>query len=304
MLLLPARGSVAGDVGIGFSSIFWNTAWTRGQPPHTLGILCDPSHPALAGFPTDSHTNWQWWYLISRSQAMVLDDLPPTFRPIVQVIDDWVTNRRLGLLFEARVAGGRLLACSMDIENDLDERLPAKALRESLLDYMMRDAFDPTDELRVEDVRGLFRAPRLIDTLGARVLRTDSHEPGYEGQNAIDGNPDTIWHTAWSPTPPDYPHEIVMDLRRPVRLRGLTYLPRQDMRNGWISRYAVYVSDDPERWGEPVARGEPPLNRELKTIRFDTPTEGRYVRFVAVAGLEGQRFASVAELDVIADDGP
>ena len=304
VLLLPARGSVAGDVGIGFSSIFWNTAWTRGQPPHTLGILCDPAHPALAGFPTDSHTNWQWWYLISRSQAMVLDELPPTFRPIVQVIDDWVTNRRLGLLFEAKVAGGRLLACSMDIEDDLDDRLPAKALRESLLEYMVGENFRPAEELRVEDVRGLLRPPRLIDTLGAWVLRTDSHEPGYEGENAIDGNPNTIWHTAWTPTPPDYPHDIVIDLRRPVRLRGLTYLPRQDMRNGWVSRYAVYVSDDPDRWGEPVARGEPPLNRELKTIRFDTPMEGRYVRFVAVAGLEGQRFASVAELDVIAGDGP
>ena len=65
LLLIPpgqARGDRRGKVGLGFSSIFWNTAWTNRQPPHTLGILCDPAHPALAGFPTESHSNWQWWY--------------------------------------------------------------------------------------------------------------------------------------------------------------------------------------------------------------------------------------------------
>lgn len=46
--ILPEKG---GNISVGFSSIFWNTAWTNKQPPHTLGILCDPKHPALAAFP-------------------------------------------------------------------------------------------------------------------------------------------------------------------------------------------------------------------------------------------------------------
>jgi hypothetical protein len=41
------------NVPPGFSSIFWNTAWTSQQPPHTLGILCDPRHPALKYFPLE-----------------------------------------------------------------------------------------------------------------------------------------------------------------------------------------------------------------------------------------------------------
>lgn len=64
LLLLPPsriRGDERGKIGFGFSSIFWNTAWTGRQPPHTLGILCDPQNPALARFPTDFHSNWQWW---------------------------------------------------------------------------------------------------------------------------------------------------------------------------------------------------------------------------------------------------
>ncbi|MGE5124747.1 MAG: glycoside hydrolase, partial [Betaproteobacteria bacterium] len=55
------RGDELGKVELGFSSIFWNTAWTGRQAPHTLGILCDPAHPALAAFPTEGHSNWQWW---------------------------------------------------------------------------------------------------------------------------------------------------------------------------------------------------------------------------------------------------
>ena len=56
---------VHGQVKLGFSPIFWNTAWTQWQPPHTLGILCDPAHPALAAFPTESHSNWQWWDVVN-----------------------------------------------------------------------------------------------------------------------------------------------------------------------------------------------------------------------------------------------
>ena len=43
-------------------------------PPGTLGILCDPNHPALARFPTEFHTNWQWWHLVKNSRPIVLDD--------------------------------------------------------------------------------------------------------------------------------------------------------------------------------------------------------------------------------------
>ena len=103
---------------LGFSSIFWNTAWTARQAPTTLGVLVDPAHPAFAAFPTESHSNWQWWYLVSRAGAMLMDPLPRDVRPIVQVIDDWFTARKLALAFEARVNGGRLLVTSID----LDER--------------------------------------------------------------------------------------------------------------------------------------------------------------------------------------
>ena len=146
----PLKGKIA----LGFSSIFWNTAWTNGQAPHTLGILCDPKHPALATFPTDTHSNWQWWYPITHASAMILDGLPAELQPIVQVIDDWVTNRKLGLVFEAKVGNGRLLVTSITLDDPVLDPV-RRQLRASLLSYAASPAFKPTVTLTVEQVTGL-----------------------------------------------------------------------------------------------------------------------------------------------------
>jgi hypothetical protein len=160
VLLVPpdrVRGDALGKVELGFSSIFWNTAWTSRQAPHTLGVLVDPAHPAFAAFPTEGHSNWQWWYLVSRAGAMILDGLPQELRPSVQVIDDWFTNRRLGLVFEARVGPGRLLVTSIDLARDLDANLVARQLRHSLLRYAASDRFAPKVELSPDAVRSLMQ---------------------------------------------------------------------------------------------------------------------------------------------------
>ena len=146
----PKKGKIA----LGFSSIFWNTAWTNGQAPHTLGVLCDPKHPAFAAFPTDGYSNWQWWYPVTQAGAMMLDDLPAALQPLVQVIDDWVTNRKLALVFEARVGKGKLLVTSIDLAGpDLDP--VRRQLRASLLQYAASPAFNPAVPLPAGQVRGL-----------------------------------------------------------------------------------------------------------------------------------------------------
>jgi hypothetical protein len=146
MWLVPpdqVSGDQTGTVATGFSSIFWNTSWTRRQAPHTLGILCDPKHPALSRFPTEFHSNWQWWYLVSQSQAMILDQFPKELRPIIQMIDDWFTNRRLGMAFEVRVGEGKLLVCSIDLMKGIQENPVARQMLHSLCSYMISDEFSP-----------------------------------------------------------------------------------------------------------------------------------------------------------------
>jgi len=130
---------------------------TNRQPPHTLGILCDPAHPALAEFPTEFHSNWQWWDLVSKSRAMILDDLDPDLRPLVQVIDDWNTNRKLALVFEAKVGAGKLLACSIDLHSDLAARPVARQMRRSLLQYVQSDAFGPKALCSVAQLKALLK---------------------------------------------------------------------------------------------------------------------------------------------------
>ena len=161
VLLLLAPGSIlpekGGDIRVGFSSIFWNTAWTNKQPPHTLGILCDPAHPALAAFPTEGYSDYQWWDLVSNCNAMVLDDFPADYRPVVQLVDDWFTNRKLGILLESKVGNGKLMVCSADLQKDLDKRPAARQLRQSILQYMASDRFNPSASLDPALVKALYQ---------------------------------------------------------------------------------------------------------------------------------------------------
>ena len=94
---------------------------------------------------------------MSRAGAMILDGLPRALRPTVQLIDDWVTSRRLGLVFEGRVGKGRLLVTSVELDRDLEANPVALQLRHSLLRYAAGERFAPRVELRPDDVRALMR---------------------------------------------------------------------------------------------------------------------------------------------------
>jgi len=137
------RNDTNAPVKLGFSSIFWNTAWTQRQPPTTLGILCDAQHPLFAAFPTENYSNWQWWYLIRHAQPMIMDGLPAKVRPLVQVIDDWTTNHRLGLVFEAKMRAGKIIVCSVDLETGLENDPVRRQFRASLLEYVTSPKFQP-----------------------------------------------------------------------------------------------------------------------------------------------------------------
>lgn len=147
------KAEYGGEIGIGFSSIFWNTAWTEGQKPHTLGILCDPNHKALAVFPTEFHSNWQWWDAMSHSNPVMLSSISTEIKPLVRVIDDWVTNRPLALLFEVKVGKGKLLVSGIDFNQDMEKRPEAQQLLYSLKKYMASEDFNPTVTVGIEAIK-------------------------------------------------------------------------------------------------------------------------------------------------------
>lgn len=158
-VLLLTYGKVGKDKGanvaVGFSTVFWNTAWTNNQPPHTLGILCDPALPVFKDFPTEYHSDWQWWDPVSHSQAMILDGFPAKLKPLIQPIDTWFENRRLALAFETRTGGGKLLVCSIDLKNVSEERIASKQLLISFLNYMNSPSFNPQIEVELNKITDL-----------------------------------------------------------------------------------------------------------------------------------------------------
>jgi hypothetical protein len=141
LLIAPAA-----QMKMQFLPVFWSLSWFPKQPG-TMGILCDPGNPALAGFPTDRHSNWQWWELTEGAPVFVLDETPPGFRPIVQVIDDFHRNHKLGAVFETRAGKGKLLVSSFDLASGMDQRPVARQLLHSLLSYMSSARFEPQVEL-------------------------------------------------------------------------------------------------------------------------------------------------------------
>jgi hypothetical protein len=152
--LKPESG---GDIAVGFSPIFWNTAWTRNQAPHTLGLYCEDSHPALASFPHNGHSDYQWWEIITGSAPILLDDFPPTMRPIVWLIDDWFANRRLALVAEGRLGNGRIIISGADLVYDLDKRHSARQLLHSLAGYIKSDRFGPAEQLSEDLIKNLLK---------------------------------------------------------------------------------------------------------------------------------------------------
>jgi hypothetical protein len=162
LLTLPGarvRNFDTAPVKLGFSSIFWNTAWTSRQAPTTLGILCDPGHPALRQFPTQGYSTWQWWYLIHRAGALRLDQLPAGTQPIVRIIDDWFTARPLGLVVEGRVGKGKILICGFDLTQDADDPV-SRQMRASLLSYLDSKACRPATEFAPEQIQNLIGAEK------------------------------------------------------------------------------------------------------------------------------------------------
>ena len=157
VLLLADTSKVYSKVPPGLSSIFWNTNWTDNQPPHTLGIFCNPENPALQHFPTQYYTNWQWWDLVDHSKPMIMDDFPAPFRPTVQMIDDWNKNHKIGLVFQAKVGKGKLLMTSIDLEHDLKNRPVARQMLYSLEKYVKSDQFNPTTEVKPGMIEHLFK---------------------------------------------------------------------------------------------------------------------------------------------------
>ncbi|WP_225585071.1 glycoside hydrolase family 2 protein [Flavobacterium sp. MDT1-60] len=167
VLLNPDWKKIKGIEGK-FVPVFWSPVHFPKQAG-TMGVLCDPSHRALADFPTDMHTDWQWWDLNVNSTTLIMDAIVGG-NPIVEMVDNFANNRKLASLYEGSVKSGKLIVASFDLNTDLEKRPVAKQMLISILKYMNSAAFNP------EEIKN----PEVLKTILA-----DQKEKGKEAAISI-----------------------------------------------------------------------------------------------------------------------
>ncbi len=157
-VLIEAAGKVSlgQDIKQTYLPVFWNTSWFKMRPPHTTGATIDTEHPLFKHFLTDNWGNLNWWELLNKAQVMNLRELPLSYQPPIQPIDTWHVSRKIGMLIEANVGGGRLLMTTMDISNSLDSRVVARQMRKAILTYMQSDDFKPAITLDKQTITNFF----------------------------------------------------------------------------------------------------------------------------------------------------
>lgn len=153
VLFNPPYQSCAGIQGK-FLPVFWSPVHFPHQAG-TMGLLLDPAHKAFADFPTDGHTDWQWWRLVTQSRTWIVDSFYRQITPLVESVDNFVNNRRLCSVFEANCLHGKLLVCSMDLLNREKDSPEKRQLLHSFLNYMRSEAFHPDRTVDFGRIRSL-----------------------------------------------------------------------------------------------------------------------------------------------------
>lgn len=171
VLLMPDASEQT--VGALFQTDYWNYRMfktiaennKKEVSPGTLGILTDPEHPLFASFPTEMHTNWQWFPVIKASHPFKLDNTATGYRPIVQVIDNIDRNHKLGLVFEFAVGKGKLLVVMSDLDK-ASEYPEGEQFYLSVLRYMASNHFAPKTAITVADFHRLMTTPVVEGQIG------------------------------------------------------------------------------------------------------------------------------------------
>jgi hypothetical protein len=273
--------------------VFWNRLMNPGWS-RMLGLWIDRKHPALAGFPTEANFDWQWSELVTRARAMNLDRLPRGLQPIVQPIDDWNRNYKLGMLFEARVGRGKLMVSTADLENRLEERVAARQLRKSVLDYMASTAFQPKTEVSAGDMRATLFDTRVMKKLGAKAS-------GWaDASNTIDGDPNTFALVKPRGDTPRPQPELTIAFPQAVPFNGLVLMPRQNHRDheGDVREWLVEASDDGQSWRE-LRRAALGSTFDPQKIVFEREVSARYLKLTALSGFGADLASALADVAVM-----
>ncbi|WP_438350748.1 sugar-binding domain-containing protein [Paenibacillus sp. FA6] len=153
VLLMPKPESLHNAVEGFYCTDFWcypmfrsiSESMNRAVPVGTMGLLIDNSHPVFRDFPCEEYSTYPWWSIVQHSKSLIMDGTDREWSPIVQTIDNFERNHKLGLLFECRVGAGKLLICALDA-GKASETPEGRQFLSSLAGYMVSKEFKPQYE--------------------------------------------------------------------------------------------------------------------------------------------------------------
>lgn len=286
VLLVCDSRPLARSVGAGFATDFWNFPMFHNKPG-TMGILCDPKHPALHGFATEFHSDWQWTNILLASQPLVLDSLlPKGERAMVQAIDNYERCHNLGLVFEVKVGKGRLLVCAADLLGLSPTHPEARQLLNSLVSYAASDRFLPRVTVSPEALTNLFRVVLPNDGWKATASSFDDNWKGYSPQQMVDGNESRGWRAASGSSAPQW---CQIDFPMPLDLNGgeITW-------GAPGAKYLVQYTTDGVTWETLTDQRENSLTGARHELRF-TAKAAKAVK-ILISAWPGPGAVSVAEV--------
>jgi hypothetical protein len=293
VVLMPDADAWANTLPGGYATDYWN--WPMfNNTPGTMGLLIQEKHPALAEFPTRFYSERQWAPIALASTPVFLLGTSPEFRPIVQVIDNYERNEKLGLVFETQVGRGRLLVCAVNLlAENLRDRPEAQQLLASLLHYAASDAFAPQSRLS-EETLALTLRPSLAQAKGVQATASSSFTPPWgfvpKPAHAIDGDANTRWFPAENDKSP----WLAIDLGANRSVDTVELVWEHDLA-GYVG--AVEFSSDGEDWTDARLKADP-LSTAGRTLLVGTPAATRHVR-VRVTAWPSDRRPAIRELRVL-----
>ena len=256
---------------------FWNSqmgpTYSRG-----MGLAIEKDHPALARFLTDAHQDWQWEEIVQGAYGLNLSGFPKELVPIVQPIDDWNRNYRLGMILECRVGKGSLLIVTAELCHNLESRPAARLLKKSLVAYGASPLFQPETEVGEEVLKRAFFPRHIMREYGVKACLVKDGD--VDLTPILDGNPNTFIAAPQL----RYPFSLLLESQREIALRGLLYMPRQNEREhkGDIKgcRAEAWING---MW-ETAYEGEVPSSLGPKELLFTKAVTTSRIRFTALYG--------------------
>jgi hypothetical protein len=163
VVLFPKLDTLKNSIEGFYCTDFWcypmfrsiSESMNKEVPVGTMGLLIDNTHPVFKHFACEEYSTYQWWSIVSNSRSIILDGTSKDFRPMVQTIDNFERNHKMGLLFECNVLKGKLLVCTCDFEKIIDKP-EGKQFLFSILNYVTSKDFKPSNEMDVSLLEKLF----------------------------------------------------------------------------------------------------------------------------------------------------